>query len=95
MSRMFGKHIPDEYVSDWSSEKYNYMNEYWHWYMCGHEDGYKEADFFNKNINDERLKRENDMLKGELVTLSKTKQDLIEESDAIKSIVKKYTEPTP
>jgi hypothetical protein len=91
MGRMFGKHIPDQYVPDWSSKKYNYMNEYWHWYMCGHEDGYGESELYNKNINDERLKRENDTLKGELATLSKTKQDLAGESEAIKQIVDKYT----
>lgn len=90
MGRFFGKHIPDEFISNWTDEKYKDWPEHWHWYMLGHEDGYKEAEFYQIGKADEILRRENLRLKGELVSLSKTKEDMREEFEFIDKICKQY-----
>lgn len=90
MGRFYGKHIPDEFISDWTDKKYENEPEHWHWYMLGHEDGYNEAVFYQSKEIDEHLRRENLRLKGELTTLSKTKEDMREEFDFIDKICKQY-----
>jgi hypothetical protein len=91
MSRMFGKHIPDEYDPNWPhSDK----PEYWHWYMCGREDGYAECKWFESNLADEKLRRENDRLKELLEACSISPEELKANTDEqnkfIEGLIKKY-----
>ena len=68
------------------------QEEYWYWYMLGHEDGYESAKWFEQGVNDKELRHENAILKGELATLSKTKEDLKEEAAFIKNLYEKYSD---
>lgn len=40
MGRFRGKHIPDEYNSDYA--KVEGQEEYWYWYQAGYEDGLQD-----------------------------------------------------
>lgn len=90
MARLLGRRIPDEYEPEWSSDRFKDQEEYWIWYMCGYEDGSNGEKLFQTAKADKLLRLENEKLKGELQTLSKTKQDLAEEYEFIKKITDKY-----
>lgn len=90
MGRFYGKHIPDEFDPDYSQKDYHPELEHIAWYHLGYEDGYSEGNSAYNAEADEKLRRENALLKGELVTLSKTKEDMRAEYDFIDKICKKY-----
>jgi len=91
MGRFYGKHIPDEFDPNYSKQEYPKDLEHIAWYHLGYEDGFNASEYDRIQKADEKLRRENQALRGDLETLSKTKQDLAEEYEFIKKITDQYS----
>lgn len=90
MGRFYGKHIPDEHDSRYFEKDYPPELEYIAWYHLGYADGYSEGNSAYNAEADEKLRRENLQLRGDIEALCKTKEDMREEFQFIDKIIKQY-----